>query len=437
MLAGLTASSATGRVSRAAIGANRHCFCSSTPTLSLTDSAAIYLAGQLGHAVNGGTFRFNRFLMQRCPTGGEYTGANFTVNDSAFIECPDDSANFVNGDNDALYFVSGNYSFTNTLIGWTKDDGIDSGGSGYGPLNYQSCWFESIFHEGNSLSGYKNVYARDTVYLDCGQGIEDGYNAPTGRVDHCLFVANQVGVRHGDNYDNNGNYGGRLTATNCLILNNHRDVFGYNWHINGGWTNASGQMFIDNNLLTVPDTNFPNNAVWNPVADAWRLGAFGARGHVAVAFAMHPSQTTPTSLPDGLPVALSTFCTNEVAVDYDLDATDGTKLAGTLRFVPGRCASSFPSQRMRACCEPRSRIRRMPTSPARARFSSKICLRQRQRWWPGAPSGNTSIPPRTSPQVGRPPTSMIPSGPADWERSVTATAQKELCCDPPRLRRIR
>jgi hypothetical protein len=316
-------------------------FCSSTPSISLTDSAAMYLAGQLGHAVNGGTFRFNRFLMQRCTTGGEYTGANFTVNDSAFIECPDDSADFVDGDNDALYFVSGNYNFTNTLVGWTKDDGIDSGGSGYGPLNYQSCWFEATFHEGNSLSGYKNTLARDTVYLDCGQGIEDGYNAPTGRVDHCLFVANKVGVRHGDNYDNNGNYDGRITATNCLILNNHRDVFGYNWHLNGGWTNASGQMFINNNLLTVPDTNFPNNSVWNPTADAWRLGAFGARGHVGVALGTRTGQAM-SSFPDGLPVGLSTFCTNEVVVDYAIDASDGTSLSDTLRFAPGQVRRFIP-----------------------------------------------------------------------------------------------
>jgi hypothetical protein len=100
--------------------------------ITLTDSAAIYLAGQLGHSRVGGTYQFNRFLMQRCTTGGEYTGANFTVNDSAFIECPDDTINFVDGDNDGLYLVSGTHSFTNTLFGWTKDDGIDSGGDGVG-----------------------------------------------------------------------------------------------------------------------------------------------------------------------------------------------------------------------------------------------------------------------------------------------------------------
>jgi hypothetical protein len=119
--------------------------------VTLTDSSAIYLAGQLGHAYNGGTFNFTRFLMQRTTTGGEYTGASFTVNDSALIECPDATSNFVDGDNDGLYLVSGTHNFTNTLFGWTKDDGIDSGGDGVGRLHYEQCWFEATFHEGNSF----------------------------------------------------------------------------------------------------------------------------------------------------------------------------------------------------------------------------------------------------------------------------------------------
>ena len=175
-------------------------FVNNTQSVSLTDSAAIYLAGQLSHSVNGGTFTFDHFLMQRVTSGGEFTGSTWRVNDSAFIECPDDPSNFVNGDNDALYFVSGLQAFTNTLFGWTKDDIIDSGGSGYGTLYFQSCWFEAAAHEGNSLSGYKNVFPRDTVYLGCGQGFEDGYDSPTGRVARCLITDNLIGLRHGDNY---------------------------------------------------------------------------------------------------------------------------------------------------------------------------------------------------------------------------------------------
>ena len=312
------------------------------PTVVLSDSAAIYLAGQLGHAYSGGTFAFTRFLMQRATTGGEYTGASFTVNDSAFIDCPDDTANFVDGDNDALYFVSGSHSFTNTLIGWTKDDGIDSGGSGYGPLTYQSCWFESTFHEGNSLSGFKDVQTRGTVYLDCGQGIEAGYDGPTGRVDSCFFTMNQTGIRHGDNYATFSMYDGRVLATNNISIYNHRDLFGFNWDNsnNGGWTNSYDRFWPSNNFVSVLDTNYPNNALWNPAADGWRLGALGGVGRVGVGFGVRSS--TLASFAGGIPVGLSRFCTNEVQVDYVIDGTDGSHAAGTLVYPAGLMRRFIP-----------------------------------------------------------------------------------------------
>ena len=320
-----------------------------SPTITLIDSAAIYLAGQFGHAYGGGAFTFNRFLLQRATTGGEYTGTIWRANDCAFIEFPDDTVNFVNGDNDALYFVNtatgGGIGFTNTLIGWTKDDGIDSGGSGYGPLRYQSCWFEATFHEGNSLSGYKDTRAWDTVYLNCGQGIEDGYDGPTGRVERCLFAANKVGARHGDNYDSIGNYNGRLFVTNSLLLWNYHDVFGWNWHTGtgNGWTQAVGQMFISSNKLTVADTNYPDNIAWNPASHAAELTAFGAKDRVGVALAVRPGQSTLANFPDGIPIGLSMFCLNEVTVDYSIDGTDGTHLAGTIHFPPGRIQNYIPA----------------------------------------------------------------------------------------------
>ncbi len=312
-----------------------------SPRISLTDSAAIYLSGQFGHAFGGGTFRFDRFLLQRATTGGEYTGASFTVNDSAFIEFPDDSPTFADGDNDALYFVSGTHAFTNTLFGWTKDDGIDSGGSGYGPLTYQSCWFESTFHEGNSLSGYKNVVSRDSVYIDCGQGIENGYNAPTNRMDHCLFLGNKIGVRHGDNYDAIGNYDGRETVTNSISIYNHRDVFGFNWHsgAGNGWTNATGQMTIRDNRLTTPNEYFPDNAQWDPSADASTLNPFltiPVSAPVGVGLAVRTNQFATAALAAGVPIRLSTFTTHPVGVSYGFfSPATGLVGAGQTTFLPG------------------------------------------------------------------------------------------------------
>jgi hypothetical protein len=312
----------------------------STPTISLTDSAAIFLAGQMGHAYGGGTFKFTRFLLQHATTGGEYTGSSFTVNDSAFIEFPDDSTNFVDGDNDGLYFVSGSHFFTNTLFGWTKDDGIDSGGSGYGPLTYQSCWFEATFHEGNSLSGYKNVLSQGTVYFDCGQGIEDGYNAPTGRLDNCFFSMCESGIRHGDNYPSIGNYDGRFLATNCISIYNHRDIFGFNWNSSGGWTNSYDRFWPSNNWVSKLDTNYPNNLLWDPTSDAWRLGSFGGVGRVGVGFGNRG--TALAGFASGIPVGLSIFCTNQVAVDYAIDGTDGTHVTGTLVFPAGLTRNYIP-----------------------------------------------------------------------------------------------
>jgi len=324
-------------------------FCLGGQQITLTDAAAFQLAGQLGHSyssANPTAITLTRFLMQRTTTGGEFTGARFRVNDSAFIECPDDSANFVDGDNDALYLVDGSHNFTNTLFGWTKDDGVDSGGDGVGRLHYEGCWFEAMFHEGNSLSGLKNTTAHGTVYMDCGQGLEAGYGAgsggPTGRVDACLFTVCQTGLRHGDNYPSIGNgYPGFLGASNSLLLHNHRDILGYNWR-STGWTNAGGQMSIHNNLLTVPDPNFPDNEVWNPAVDAGKLIPFGARDRAGAAFAVRGNPSTLAPFPDGIPVALSMLCTNEVRLNYSVTATDGFSSAGQLVFLPGKLRGTIP-----------------------------------------------------------------------------------------------
>lgn len=309
--------------------------------LTLTDCAAISFNGQLGHSRTYSPqtpITLTRFLMQKLTTGGEYTGARFTVNDSAFIECPSDTPVYVDGDNDGLYLIGGVHNFTNTVFGWTKDDGIDSGGTdssgNHARINYDSCWFESTFHEGNSLSGYKNIFARNTVYFDCGQGIEDGYNAPTGRLDTCFFTMCKSGIRHGDNYTSIGNYDGRFLATNCISIYNHRDLFGFNWgNGGGGWTNSYDRFWPSNNWVSVLDTNYPNNMLWDPANDGWRLGAVGGVGHVGVGFGNRG--TSLSQFPDGIPVGLSRHCTNEVRVGYVIDGTDGYHASGTLIYPAG------------------------------------------------------------------------------------------------------
>jgi len=224
--------------------------------------------------------------------------------------------------------------------------GIDSGGtdsasSGFARIHFEACWFEGTFHEGNSLSGFKDVSSFQTVYLNCGQGIEDGYNAPTGRVVRGLFLNCQSGARHGDNYEDIGNYDGRLTVTDSILLDNHRDLLVYNWRLNG-WTNAWGQFFATNNLLTALDTNFPNNQVFQPASDAWRLSAFQAAGRVGAAMTLWPGHAALTNLPDGVPVGLSRFSSNVVTVNYRVDGTDVAAVSDTLVFTPGLVQRFIP-----------------------------------------------------------------------------------------------
>ncbi len=315
-------------------------FCAGPSRISLTDSAAVFLAGQLGHAVNGGTFTFTRFLMQRTTSGGEFSGASqplsFAVNDSAFIECPDDSAPFADEDNDALYLVHGTHGFTNTLIGFTKDDGIDCGGSGEGVLRLVDCWFESIFHEGTSLSGSgKQVFHDHNTLLNCGQAVEVGYDAPTGQVAQCLILANLTGARQGDNYSSGYVQDGFLYLTNSILLQNYRDVWGMSFL---DWTYRSNQMNIRSNLLSSADPRWPLNRAWSPAGDAARLAEYGYFPHasaVGVGFALRTNRVSLPDLADGLPVRLSRFSTNEVSVDYALEVAPGVVASGTLVFDPG------------------------------------------------------------------------------------------------------
>jgi hypothetical protein len=320
-------------------------FCAGTNTIALVDSAAVYLAGQLGHAVDGGTFAFTRFLMQRTTTGGEYSGGSkplrFDVSDSAFIECPADSDPFVDGDNDALYIVHGGHDFVRTLFGFTKDDGIDCGGSGAGVLNLTDCWFESMFHEGTSLSGNgKQVNHTGNVLLNCGQAVECGYEGPTGRVERCLILDNVTGVRFGDSYSSG--YAGFIHASNSIVLHNDRDVWGMNW---SDWTYRSSRMSVASNLLTAADERWPDNAAWSPGADAARLAAFlnqPAGGPVGVGIALREHVRDASRLASGVPVRLSRFCSETVSVTCVAETEAGVVAERTLVFAPGETVKVAP-----------------------------------------------------------------------------------------------
>ncbi len=311
-------------------------------SVALTDSAAISLAGQFGHSVSGGSyeFRFTRFLMQRCTTGGEYTDARFTVNDSAFIEYPADNGLFADGDNDALYLVNGTHGFSNTLFGFCKDDAVDSGASGSGVFNYHDCWFESAFHEANSLSGTgKTVTHYRTVFLNNGQALEVGYESPSGTLAGCLATGNLVGGRFGDNYD--WTYNGFLRATDSILIHNYHDVWGMTW---SDWGYRTSRMDIVNNFLTAPDPWWPTNTVWNPEEHAGLLAPFfngPAHSPVGIGFALRTNRLDPAQLANGIPLRLSRFSTNRVSVRFEAEGAAGTLATGTLTFHPGETVKTF------------------------------------------------------------------------------------------------
>jgi hypothetical protein len=98
---------------------------------------------------------FTRVLMQRAITCGELNGSKVTIDRSALIEFPSEDGSFVDGDNDAIYLTNGDLRITNSVIGFTKDDGVDSGANGgdnpytaavdVTPFVKPNNWYEGTF----------------------------------------------------------------------------------------------------------------------------------------------------------------------------------------------------------------------------------------------------------------------------------------------------
>ncbi|MCF7668455.1 MAG: right-handed parallel beta-helix repeat-containing protein [Verrucomicrobia bacterium] len=307
-------------------------------TVTVTNSYLISNAGQAANGYNS-EFMFDNTLIQRCITTGEFEGGLVVFNKSALIEFPVDSQLFLDQDNDAVYFTEGEHFLYDSLIGWAKDDGIDSGSGGAGSVVVSNCWIEACYHEGMAWSGGgREIDVANTVVMNCGQGIEAGWgtsaNSPDVFAENLLAVCNAVGARFGDNY--NWTYPGRLTVTNSYLLYNLRDIFGRAW--GGTWQVRSNSMFIDNNYISSPNNYHTNNTIWNPSMDGHLLAGFLTTppdAQVGVAFAVTNNLLTPDNAQGTVYVGLSTFSTNQVKVDYTI--TTGSLALGmkTLTFHPG------------------------------------------------------------------------------------------------------
>ncbi|MHB1307649.1 MAG: hypothetical protein ACYDC1_06390 [Limisphaerales bacterium] len=312
--------------------------------LALTHCVAFDLEGQFGHGKNG-FVTLDHCLVQRCITGGEYNGGSVRLADSWLIECPGDDGAFADADNDGIYFTTGTHEIRDSVIGWTKDDGIDHGSGGAGSLSLSNVWVESTFHEAYAWSGGGRVIRMtNCVALNCGQGLEAGWStgsdSPDVFADGCLSAGNVVGARFGDNYD--WTYSGFLRVTNSFLLFNLRDVWGMNWD---DWTYRTNQMNIRGNHLSAPNPLHPDNRTWTGEIDGWRLAALhpthpGAA--VGVGFAVREAVFPASGPSQGVPVRLSGFATNSVTVDYHAESPAQPDRRGTLEFLAGETVKWLP-----------------------------------------------------------------------------------------------
>jgi hypothetical protein len=303
--------------------------------ITLTDCYLVENHGQIGHGEDS-YLTMAGCLVQECTTIGQYNGGAVILEDCALIEFPSAAASYTDGDNDAIYLTNGTHSLTDCLIGWALDDGIDAGASSGGSLTVNNCWFESCYHEGMALSGPKDIFINNTVFLNCGQGIECGYDAPDVNAVHCLCTSNMVGARFGDNYDWNYN-NGFLTVTDSFLLFNNRDVWGRVWD---DWMEHLDQMDIRSNYLSAADTSYPDNWIWDPEGnpahkDMLHPFLFTPAATVGIGLAIHGDVLDLPQISNKIPVRLSTFTAFSVYVDFTINTEDGLYDSGSLHFMPG------------------------------------------------------------------------------------------------------
>jgi len=307
--------------------------------------------GQAGLGRNADV-TFTRCLIQRTRTCGQFNAGVVNFFDSHAIELPLDSQVFSDADNDAIYLSGGTHHFRDSVIGWTKDDGIDCGGSAAGTLLVEDCWMESCFHEAFALSGDKVVTVTGTVSTNNGQGLEVGYSntgtallRPDATATGCLLVGNAHGARYGDNYD--WTYRGKLDVGSSLILHNIADVFGHEWD---SWDYRSADMTIENNVVTTALESHPTNTTLDPVTHAPQVAAFLDQPAMARGFriATREAQNPRADYGGSIGVHLDRPASDGISIGWKIlamptlgAATEIEVATGTLDFPTGATFASL------------------------------------------------------------------------------------------------
>lgn len=319
--------------------------------VTLTDCYLIDHHGTTG-AGQDSTLTMTRCLVQQFVSCGQYNNGSVNITDSALLEFPAWDAPFADDDNDGLYMTGGDHYFTDTIIGWALDDGLDAGSGIGGNVTLSGCWLESSYHEAMAWSTNnpptRVIGVTDTVTMNCGQGIEAGFGEPIVTAVHCFSTGNAVGARFGDNYG--WDYNGFLDVTDSLLLYNLRDVWGFDQKY---WNIATDKMSIRNNYLSAPDPYFPANTLWDPIAipaQADELIPFlpTPATRVGIGLGTYQDSVDKSDLPgnglgsSGIGVRLSTFTTNIVSVNYTIETDGGPYDSGSLQFAPGQTVCEIP-----------------------------------------------------------------------------------------------
>jgi hypothetical protein len=297
---------------------------------------------QAGHGRNA-DLTFENCLIQRATTAGQYNGGTFNFLNSHAIEFPIESPNFSDEDNDALYLTAGAHHIRGSVIGWTKDDGIDCGGSQEGTLLVEDSWIDSCFHEGFALSGDKLVTITNTVSINNGQGLEVGYsgslNRPDATATNMLLIGNAHGARYGDNYD--WDYNGKLSVSDSLILHNRADVFGFEWD---SWTYREADMSIENNVITSALARHPDNTVFAPETHSSQIAAFLESGREARGFAVidRAPQNPRSDYGGRVSIHLDRPASSTITIPWQVVSPDTVIQSGVLELTSGEVSKSLP-----------------------------------------------------------------------------------------------
>ena len=233
-------------------------------TLDIMNSCIIDNIGQIFYPVNSDLY-IDNVLIQRAKTGGQINHSYISVNNSVFTDFPDDSYNYIDEDNDALYINASDADIQNSVFMYARDDGIDSGGDLGGTININNCRFEAVFHEGMALSSRDSIQKEHNImnctFTNCGQGLELGYSSPNHivNVDSCYFNNNNLGIRYGDNYYSQVE--GKMIVKNSYSINNYdKDVWNMVRLI---WQPKINRLSFINTTVSMPVKEYPDLIVIN------------------------------------------------------------------------------------------------------------------------------------------------------------------------------